>query len=81
MMSAIIGTMIIGDNSGTITYGNTLNISSIRTEKSFHGSGGGNTGNVVIEMTGPSSTNTIDLTGVAASNRKHLNEARVRHSK
>jgi spore germination protein PF len=63
-LPAIIGTLIMGDNSGTINYGNTLNISRISNEKSFHGSGGGNTGNVVNELTGPSSTNTIDLTGI-----------------
>jgi spore germination protein PF len=63
-LSAIIGAFIVGNNSGTITSGNSLNISHISSEKSFHGSGGGNTGNVVNELTGPSVANTIDLTGV-----------------
>jgi spore germination protein PF len=63
-LSAIIGTFIMGENSGTITSGNSLNISRISSEKSFHGSGGGNIGNIVNELTGPSSTNTIDLNGL-----------------
>jgi hypothetical protein len=33
-LSAIIGTFIMGENSGTITSGNSLNISRISSEKS-----------------------------------------------
>lgn len=66
-MCLIIGTFTINDNSGTVTSGPVLNASPKSVEKSFHGSGGGNIGNVINEITGTSSTNTFDLTGAEQS--------------
>ncbi|GIO06501.1 spore germination protein [Brevibacillus reuszeri] len=59
-MPSVIGAVNINSNSGTVNFGDTLNISPKSATKTFSGSGGGNTGNLVNTINGVSSTNTLD---------------------
>ncbi|GED70651.1 putative spore germination protein GerPF [Brevibacillus reuszeri] len=59
-MPSVIGAVNINSNSGTVNFGDTLNISPKSATKAFSGSGGGNTGNLVNTINGVSSTNTLD---------------------
>ncbi|WJQ79622.1 spore germination protein [Brevibacillus brevis] len=59
-MPSVIGAVNINNNSGTVNFGDTLNISPKTAAKTFSGSGGGNTGNVVNTLNGVNATNTLD---------------------
>ncbi|BAH44785.1 MULTISPECIES: spore germination protein [Brevibacillus] len=59
-MPSVIGAVNINNNSGTVNFGDTLNISPKTAAKTFSGSGGGNTGNVVNTLNGVNATNTVD---------------------
>ncbi|WNC12795.1 spore germination protein [Brevibacillus brevis] len=59
-MPSIVGAVNINTNSGTVNFGDTLNISPKSATKTFSGSGGSNTGNLVNTVNGPSATNTLD---------------------
>ncbi|WP_391560721.1 spore germination protein [Robertmurraya sp.] len=59
-MPSIIGGININSNSGTVNFGDTLNISPISSSKSVSGQGGGNTGNLVNTINGANLNNTID---------------------
>lgn len=59
-MPAVVGAVNINSNSGTVNFGDALNISPKQTSKTFSGSGGGNTGNIVNTVNGVSLTNTLD---------------------
>lgn len=57
---SVVGAVNINSNSGTVNFGDTLNISPKTASKTFSGSGGGNTGNVVNTINGANATNTLD---------------------
>jgi spore germination protein PF len=57
---SVVGAVNINSNSGTVNFGDTLNISPKSATKTFSGSGGGNTGNVVNTINGANATNTLD---------------------
>ena len=59
-MPSIIGGININSNSGTVNFGDTLNISPISSTKSVTGQGGGNTGNVVNTLNGANLSNAVD---------------------
>lgn len=59
-MPSVIGAVNINSNSGTVNFGDTLNISPKTAAKTFSGSGGGNTGNVVNTLNGVNAMNTLD---------------------
>ncbi|MET3288175.1 spore germination protein [Brevibacillus fluminis] len=59
-MPSVVGAVNINSNSGTVNFGDALNISPKATSKTFSGSGGGNTGNIVNTVNGVSLTNTLD---------------------
>lgn len=59
-MPSIIGGININSNSGTVNFGDTLNISPISTSKTVSGQGGGNTGNVVNTLNGANLSNAVD---------------------
>ncbi len=59
-MPSIVGAVNINSNSGTVNFGDALNISPKSVSKSFSGSGGGNNGNVVNTFNGISFTNTAE---------------------
>ncbi|USG68312.1 spore germination protein [Brevibacillus ruminantium] len=56
----MIGALNINSNSGTINFGDTLNLSPKSTSKSFLGAGSSNTGNIVNAVVGASSINTLE---------------------
>jgi len=59
-LPSIVGAVNINSNSGTVNFGDTLNIAPKSTSKTFSGSGGGSIGNIVNVVNGISQTNTID---------------------
>ncbi|MGN7470000.1 spore germination protein [Brevibacillus sp. SAFN-007a] len=59
-MPSVVGAVNINSNSGTVNFGDTLNISPKSASKTFSGSGGSNTGNVVNTINGANATNTFD---------------------
>jgi len=59
-LPSIIGGININSNSGTVNFGDTLNISPISTTKTVSGQGGGNTGNVVNTLNGANLSNAVD---------------------
>lgn len=59
-MPSIVGGININSNSGTINFGDTLNISPISSSKTVSGQGGGNTGNLVNTINGANLNNTVD---------------------
>lgn len=59
-MPSVVGAVNINSNSGTVNFGDALNISPKSTSKTFSGSGGSNTGNIVNTVNGVSLTNTLD---------------------
>lgn len=59
-MPSIIGGININSNSGTVNFGDTLNISPISTSKTVSGQGGGNTGNLVNLINGANLNNAVD---------------------
>ncbi|MGE7270973.1 spore germination protein [Brevibacillus panacihumi] len=63
-MPSIIGAVNINSNEGTVNFGDTLNISPKSATKSYSGSGGSNTGNIVNTVNGASATNTLDTSAV-----------------
>lgn len=59
-MPSVVGAVNINNVSGTVNFGDTLNISPISSTKSVTGQGGGNTGNLVNTLNGASLNNVID---------------------
>jgi spore germination protein PF len=63
-LPSVVGAVNVNTNSGTLNFGDVLNISPKSSTKTFQGQGGGSTGNIVNEMNGVNTTNTIDANGV-----------------
>ena len=59
-MPSIVGGVNVNNNSGTLNFGDVLNISPKSSSKTFQGQGGSNTANLINEINGASSTNTLD---------------------
>lgn len=59
-MPSLVNSVNINNNSGTINFGDALNISPKSASKTVSGQGGSNTGNVVITLNGANLNNTID---------------------
>jgi spore germination protein PF len=60
MPSIVVGPFQFVSNSGTVNFGDTLQISPKSTSKSISGSGGGSNGNSVINNNGISISNSVD---------------------
>ncbi|HUC92231.1 MAG TPA: spore germination protein [Paenibacillus sp.] len=58
-MPSIVGSININSNSGTVNFGDTLNISPKSASKSVSGPGG-STGNLVNAVNGPTINNVWD---------------------
>jgi len=63
-LPAIIGAVNINSNTGTVSFGDSINVSPKNAFKTFSGSGGSNTGNVVNTVSGTSVTNIIDPSAI-----------------
>jgi spore germination protein PF len=61
-MPSVVGSANINSNSGTINFGDNLNISPKSNSKTVSGQGGGNVGNVVYTLNGVN-TNTVSDPG------------------
>ena len=59
-MPSIVGTVNINSNSGSINFGDALNVSPNNVSKTYTGSGSSNTGNLINTNNGISLTNTLD---------------------
>ncbi|MCS7464412.1 spore germination protein [Paenibacillus doosanensis] len=59
-MPAIVQSVNINSNSGTVNFGDTLSISPTTNSKQVSGQGGSNTGNVVNTLNGVSINNVSD---------------------
>jgi spore germination protein PF len=60
MPSVILSPIRITSVSGTVTFGDVIQISPKSTSKSYSGSGGGNTGDFLLTNSLISNTNTSD---------------------
>ncbi|WP_170006680.1 spore germination protein [Bacillus fonticola] len=64
-MPAIVGPVVINNQvGGEIQFGDTFYVSPKSATKLLNGSGGGNTGGIVITNNGISVNNTFDVNGV-----------------
>ncbi|EJL45255.1 hypothetical protein BAG01nite_38780 [Brevibacillus agri] len=81
-MATFVGNVQITNNSGTINFGDTANNSPKSVSKTFSGSGGENSGNVVNVINGHSETNTYGsggaVSGLCCSKRSRRAKRRKR---
>ncbi|WP_390620972.1 spore germination protein [Brevibacillus massiliensis] len=60
LLPSIVGAVNINSNSGSVNFGDALNVTQKSFTKSFNGSGAGNIGNLINANSGISFTNTAD---------------------
>ncbi|MFM1653396.1 spore germination protein [Brevibacillus sp. B_LB10_24] len=60
LLPSIVGAVNINSNSGSVNFGDALNVSQKSYSKSYNGAGAGNIGNLINANSGASMTNTAD---------------------